>query len=219
MSTARHPAKYTDSFLPLFAELLRGYDRVLDPLAGTCKLGHIRELGYNGEIWCNELEPEWAMQAPYGTFVHIGDASRMPFESRFFDAICTSPTYGNRMADHHNARDGSKRNTYTHVLGRQLKPSNTGAMQWGKDYQLAHIHIWTECRRVLKPGGRFILNVKNHIRKGEVVPVTEWHIDTLERLGFTLEEHRKIETPSLRYGANSKARLDYESIIVMRRGE
>ena len=37
--------------------------------------------------------------------VHIGDAEHMDWALYGqFCAICTSPTYGNRMADHHNLR-------------------------------------------------------------------------------------------------------------------
>ena len=60
-----------------------------------------------------------------------GDSGQMHYPDVTFDAICTSPTYGNRMADHHEARDGSPRDTYRHVLGRPLTPGNSGALHWG----------------------------------------------------------------------------------------
>lgn len=44
----------------------------------------------------------------------VGDATSLPFPDEAFDAIITSPTYGNRMADHHDARDNSRRLTYRH---------------------------------------------------------------------------------------------------------
>ena len=44
----------------------------------------------------------------------IGDATALPFADWTFDAVITSPTYGNRMADHHNAQDGSRRVSYRH---------------------------------------------------------------------------------------------------------
>ncbi|MFA7175591.1 MAG: hypothetical protein WC340_19610, partial [Kiritimatiellia bacterium] len=119
--------------------------------------------------------------------------------------------------DHHEAKDGSKRNTYKHTLGRNLHPANTGAMQWGDHYCGMHLSIWAECCRVLKPDGLLILSISDHIRKGQIVPVTDWHIACLQGLGFTLQEHRKVATPRLRYGANGNARVGHESVIVFRK--
>lgn len=211
MKTVRHPAKYTDSLIPLFAQMLGGTRNVLDPFAGTCKIARIRDFGYTGDIYANELEPEWALQAPLGTFVTTCDAEHLPYPDGFFDAICTSCTYANRMADHHNARDASRRNTYTHALGRQLTDGNTGAMQWGDAYRDKHRRVWAECKRVL--GGSFILNVSDHIRKGERISVVQWHIECLRGLGFRLDEHHKITTPRLRYGANGNLRVEDESVL------
>jgi DNA modification methylase len=138
-----------------------------------------------------------------------------------FDAICTSPTYGNRMADHHEARDGSPRHTDRHTLGRPLTPGNSGAMRWGagstgEEYRALHVAVWTECRRVLKPGGIFVLNVKDHIRKGVLQPVTNWHAVTLLMLGFVCT--RRVHVPCLgqRHGANGHLRVDYESVLLFR---
>lgn len=215
----RHPAKYTDKLLPIFAELLKDTDNVLDPFAGVGKLALIRDLGYTGKIHLNELEPEWARQARPEATITTCDAEHLPYPDGYFDAICTSPTYGNRMADHHNARDGSRRNTYRHALGRKLTPGNTGQMQWGHEYRDKHRRVWTECRRVLKPHGKLILNISDHIRRGKVVPVTEWHAGCLTLLGFRLVEQIQVQTPRLRYGANHRTRVEYESVLVFVREE
>jgi hypothetical protein len=69
--------------------------------------------------------------------------------------------------------------------------------------------------RALQPGGRFVLNIKDHIRGGERQPVTDWHIDALKALGFTLREHVQIACPGMRWGANSQARVEYESVILL----
>lgn len=213
-----HPAKYSKGFDAIFAEILRDTRSVLDPMAGVCGLANIRQHGYTGFIACNELEPEWAMQGlGRADLVTMHDAEHLPFADGSFEAICTSPTYGNRMADHHNARDDSRRNTYTHVLGRRLSPGNTGAMQWGTEYKFKHTQIWRECGRVLAPGGLLILNVSDHIRKGAVAPVTDWHVWWLTFLGFALIEHRRVPTLRNRFGANRKARVECESILVFRK--
>lgn len=213
----KHPAKYSDVLLPVFYEMVKDTSNLLDPFAGTCKISMLKEMGYKGKIYCNELEPEWA-ELGLGKVdaITTEDAEFLPYKDNFFDCICTSPTYGNRLADSHNAKDGSKRNSYTHTLGRKLHPENTGHMHWGEKYRDKHEKVWSECKRVLKNGGLLVLNMSDHIRKGEIVNVTEWHINTLENLGFKLVRKEKVETKRLRFGANSHLRLNYEYVILFK---
>lgn len=216
----KHPAKFTDALLPVFARILREHAArsVLDPMAGVGKIGLLRDYGFTGRIVANEIEPEWAAQAPAHVEMHVGDAANMTWaRDGEFDAIVTSPTYGNRMADHHNARDGSRRYTYRHALGRPLHKVNTGQMQWGEAYREAHRRIWAECIRVLRSGGVFVVNVKNHIRRGEIVRVSEWHADELQRQGLCLVGRVRVECPGMRYGANARLRVDHEDVWVFRK--
>lgn len=207
----KHPAKYSDVLLPVFKEMLSGCSAILDPFAGTGKLRSVFP-----DCTLLEIEPEWAsMQGAI-----VGDATDMPFADCSFDAICTSPTYGNRMADSfidHQPEKKYKRNTYTHQLGRKLSDNNSGAMQWGKKYRELHLKAWAECARVLKPGGLFCLNISNHIRKGKEVFVTEWHIEVLRNIGFSVLEHRKIKTRRNRMGQNGNVRVQYESVVLLRK--
>ena len=207
----KHPAKYTDVLLPIFQTILESNqcNTVLDPFAGTGKI-HLLPFITIGV----EIEPEWAS---LDTRTICGDATQLPFNANTFDAICTSPTYGNRMADHHNAKDTSQRMTYTHTLGRQLHQNNSGKMQWGKQYQLLHLKAWSEASRVLKPSGIFILNISDHIRKGTVQPVTDWHIEAITSQGFTLIEHQHISTPRLGFGQHRTQRVQHESIITFKK--
>ena len=204
MKKIKHPAKYTDSLLPVFEELLKDCTKVLDPFTGT---GKIHSLPY--ETIGVEIEKEWAEMHPNTI---IGDATDLQFANHEFDAICTSPTYGNRMADCHNAKDGSSRNTYTHKLGRVLNDNNTGKMQWGEKYKDLHIKAWKECFRVLKEDGVFILNFKNHIRKGKEVDVFSWHVKTLIELGFSLDLVKQVETNGNGFGQNGKLRTGFEFV-------
>jgi tRNA G10 N-methylase Trm11 len=208
---AAHPAKFSKQLIPVFAVELAGCHRVLDPFAGIGGIHVLREYGH--ETVGVELEPEWAEQHD-GTIV--ADARWLPFPDAFFDAACSSPCYGNRMADHHEARDSSRRNTYRHLLGRPLTEGNSGALHWGDAYRNLHVAAWKELARVLKPGGLFVLNVKDHIRGGNRQHVAGWHVTTLCRMGFDLVRHKAIATPGHRMGANYDLRIDEEQVYVLK---
>ncbi len=210
-TTVSHPARYTDSLLPVMADMLHGRRRICDPFGGTGKAFELEHLIPGCEVSCVELEPEWCAMHPRTT---LGNALALPWAADYFDAVCTSPTYGNRMADHHNAKDASHRRTYRHMLGRELHADNAGALQWGDAYRAFHVKAWMEARRVLSVGGAFVLNCKDHIRGGVVQPVTAWHVDTLQALGFRMLQHERINTPSMRYGRNADKRVEYESVIL-----
>lgn len=206
----KHPAKFSRSVLDVCAPYVppEHYRLVLDPFAGT---GLVHDLD-NDTIGV-ELEPEWAEMRD-GTI--IGDATALAFPASSFDAVVTSPTYGNRFADHHDAKDTAIRRSYTHDLGRKLHPNNSGAMQWGDAYRELHRQAWRETWRVLRRRGRFVLNVKDHVRKGTLVPVAAWHYETCLAIGFTPTKRIPVETPGLHYGsAATSARAPHEWVFVL----
>jgi hypothetical protein len=221
-----HPARYSSELIDLFRQLLAEYglpgDNILDPFAGT---GRIHDLQADGwETVGIELEPEWANLHPD---TRIGDACALPFDSETFGAIVTSPTYGNRLADSHNASDPERRRSYTHDLGRPLSEENSGDLHWrttppgagamgSYDYRNFHAIAWAEAIRVLSPGGLFVLNCCDHVRDGMVQPVTAWHCWALGCLGLEYVESRSVETRKLRQGANGNLR-EQEQIHVFRK--
>lgn len=108
-----------------------------------------------------------------------------------------------------------KRLTYRHQIGHELHAENTGRRQWGETYQSLHVESWAEVWRVLAPGGRFVLNVKNHWRDWTLQRVFEWHLTHLLQNGFTLESLDVIETPGMGFGENRDAREPFEFLAVL----
>lgn len=107
----RHPATFSAAVLDAivkdaeFRLPLRA--RVLDPFAGV---GKVHGLPY--QTTGIELEPEWAtvdFWAASGRESICGDSlAWMKQTRRRFHAVVTSPVYGNRMSDHHDAKDKCK---------------------------------------------------------------------------------------------------------------
>lgn len=214
-----HPAQFTPACLAAAVRLLDPHltpgALVVDPFAGVgtrfhaaCKKAGWTSVGI-------ELEPEWAAQHPNN---RIGDARGAHFERESVDAVLTSPSYANRMADSYDGRDGSRRMTYRLSLGRELSDGNSGGMQWGKPYRLLHVAVWRAMRDALKPGGHLALNISDHIRDGRRVGVSAWHVSALLELGFTLVGAETVGTRRMKHGANSEARVNGELVILFERG-
>lgn len=216
MKPTAHPAKFTDTLLPVMAQMLAGCDSVLDPMAGTGKLHQIRHFGFKGKIFLSELQPKWAIQGCYShTRVVVGNALMLPFKDGAVEAVCTSPTFGCRLADHHTPKDKSRRYGYQFQHGAPLHPDNSGLMQWGPNYREFHEKAWVECARVARRC--ILIDIKNHIRNGEEKYVSEWHRDTMIRMGWKLQSHYKVKVPGNRDGANAELRLDHHNLYLFTR--
>lgn len=216
MTAVAHPAKFSapvlDAANHLLAARIAPQARVLDPFAG---IGLIHRLGAQYDTVGVELEPEWAAAHPRTI---VGDSRHLPFPDATFDAIVTSPAYGNRMADRYAGdAKGSTRHTYRIALGRPLSDGNGAGLQWGQEYRDLHAAVWTDCERVLKPGGWMLVNVSNHIRKGLEQRVVEWHTRTLLALGLFIDAVIPVGTRRMRYGENHEARVAAERILVLRK--
>lgn len=240
--TVKHPAKYSKSVMnTITREVQRlvnagdlGEWHVLDPFGGVGGIFdlHIMEGDYEPaeltfKITCVEIEEEWADTAKrHQRFRDKHDqvfclnffdyAARLSVQETF-DLVVVSPTYGNRMADHHEAKDDSKRNTYRHTLGRPLTPGSSAEMQWGPDYRMFHALANQRVFNLLRPGGYFFLNVKDHIRKGEKQPVAAWHKSICTTIGFTPLLSWQCAVGGNRHGENHEVRVDSEQIYLFQK--
>lgn len=254
-----HPAKFPPSIVDAIGEVVLDYfaplvlDRppvLLDPFAGV---GGIHRLRPDVETYGVELEPEWAQASPH---TRVGDATDLTeWGDNTVDVVATSPCYGNRMADHHDAQErctacagtghlagtrnayavdvnarhaadhapcpkcngtgqrDHRRITYRHRLGRDLSAGSAAELQWGSAYRRFHIVAWQEALRVTRPGGLFVLNIKDHVRGGKLQRVPEWHVQTLQALGARLYRAQPIATAGMGFGANRDSRSDFELVI------
>lgn len=108
-----HPAKFSDGILDVAAHMLRDWFElseqsapllILDPFAGTGRIHNLAE-NPDWDTWGVEIEPEWAAlhdRTFHGSALDLSKAIQGPWDGQVgasFDAVVTSPCYGNRMAD------------------------------------------------------------------------------------------------------------------------
>ncbi len=221
-----HPAKFSPAIVEVLRERVHlPYGAtVLDPFGGV---GGIHRINGDWLTYAVELEREWADESLFYGPTHCGDFLEFgtitdPIPTGWphaYDAVVTSCTYGNRMADSHTPGPGdtSKRITYRHKLERPLTDNNSGGMQWGPNYRGFHILAWKKVHRLLVPGGLFVLNVSDHVRQHKIVRVSDWHRETCERVGFEVVDHHEVPTRRMKFGANAELRIEHENVYVMRR--
>lgn len=211
-----HPAVYPAAVIDVFMELLDGFKKILDPFAGTGKIHMLHDA--QPTYWDTvgiEIEPEWAGMHDR---TKIGSALELPFPKASFDAIATSPTYGNRFADNYDASDPEARRSYRADLGRELTEGSSGGLQWGSAYRDFHEKAWDEIMRVLKANGRLVLNIKDHIRDHDWQDVAAWHVDYLVREGpMKIAAIRPVVVSGngMPLGSNADARVSAELVIAL----
>ena len=108
----------------------------------------------------------------------------------------------------------SRRFTYRISLGRDLSPGSGASLQWGSAYRDLHERALVEIRRVLRPGGLFVLNMKDHPRQKRRQYVTSWWIDAAQRRGLVFVAGHTVATPGIGMGANRENLVDGEQVVV-----
>ena len=213
----KHPAVMNDDILRACKNFLPDERiKILDPFAG---IGTTAEYFTEHDVVGVEIEKEWASQ---NKNTICGDSLVEIPKLGKFDAIITSPCYGNRMADDFNQSKENTRKyiTYKHFLERKLTEGTTANLHFGRKnklYEEFHKNIWKVSVDSLKDEGLFILNCKDFISNGEVMKVTKWHINTLKSFGLTHVKTVKVKSKGMRFGANYNLRLDYEYVVCLKK--
>jgi DNA modification methylase len=225
--TKDHPATFNKKILAAIRRLLTGLPSgsfVLDPFCGE---GNVSKLGDQWTYFGIEIEEEWAQSARQrGVSAVTGDSTnRDIYDEGSIDAIVSSPTYGNRLADNYapDMTDGKHgmRRTYRIYLERPLTEGNTGGMQWGEKYRRTHEDVLRNCYYWLKPGGPLVWNVKAHVRNGKVIDVPAWFERTLTGIGFVLMDKLYVPVKGDQNTATMRSLgvdlMDHEVVFLFRR--
>lgn len=209
----KHCATFTPSVQAAIQELWEDLPGgILDPFAG---IGTIHGMG-RADTFGIEIEPEWADQHDRTlTGDSLGLVDLLIDEDEpTYRGIVTSPTYGNRMADQYDGRDGSTRATYAISLGHEVHDASTARLQWGQPYRHwhhQHIQAW---RRLLDDEGWVILNMKDHPRGGERMRVCRWWLHTMLCTGFDLVTAVQVDTPGMKFGAQGDIDIGHEMVYL-----
>lgn len=226
--TPRHPAKYSEPIVQAMSRLIAARARdtgraltVLDPFAGTGRIHRLAGQRGIARTIGIEIEPEWAGMHPdticADSIAWMQARARRGGSGRV-DLVATSPCYGNRFSDHHNAQDGSTRRSYAHDLGRPPAAASSSTLPWGPRYWTFHATAYRAIYGILHPGDWFLLNVSDFVRQKELVHAVEWHHGAAIGVGFEqVRPVRWISTARHGHGANRDARADAEAILVLRR--
>ena len=173
--------KMTETELELIWNVVKKKESatIYDPFAGTGDIAKLRNLGFDGDITCCEAEVDFIDTTNQVDTWYIRDANIEIDEK--FDFIYINPTNGDRKADHADFAYKRWRKTYRDVLGKDLKPYNTGRMNWGPTYRAKISSIYAVLDSMLVVGGEIILSLSH---KKQDRAVIEFHTSLLTKLGY-----------------------------------
>jgi tRNA G10 N-methylase Trm11 len=167
--------------------------------------------------------------------------ARLPWEFRCDHVIC-SPPYGCEMSGRPSAKKGLAYRLAKYPHDRRweqyLSHPNRGTVgmltfhygttpgqlgsRRGKRYWQAMEAIYRQAHRAIRPGGRLILIIKDHIRDGRRVPTADLTVDLCETLGFRFTERlqRRVYPLSLwqrRRKEQGQPVVEEEDILILAR--
>lgn len=211
----KHGARYSVELIPEIVNLLQGVQNIIDPFGGTGERLAIIAEKLNCVATGVEIEPEFIVKHDV---VIRGDATQLQFCNDCFDGAVSSPTYGNRMNDNYQGCEGWNYSTYRAWLGRPLTENSTAGVKFpSRKYKKLHELAWAELYRVLCPGAPFVLDIKDFMKGEQVIPVSQWHYDTLVNIGFKPVQVMRVPVSGMQNGENRDKRIGVENLILFRK--
>ena len=213
MSKTPHPAKYSESLLPILAKYC--YGDIIDIMGGVGKAGLLKQ--YNSEIksvTINELEQEWAIQAKENGVdkIIIGDARAITGQ---YNVIVTSPPYGNRMADNFKpSKPDSRRKMYASDLGRTLSKGSVCCLHFYKKYEFSMTEIVSNFTKNIEHK-RIVWNTSNFIRNFKEIDIFLFYNELFVSFRYQMIAHEQVVTKRQRgVGVNTNLRVPFEDVAV-----
>lgn len=211
---------------------------VIDVMGGTGSI--LIATDYQHPVISGELETHWVIISEANRKSIAGqslftlstsalcpqwDATRLPLASGSVPAIITSPPYWDMLSDWHINSKGLQDSHEIYGPAYGLDPRNLGNVHIYEEYLRAMGQVYRECGRVLGPGGKLVLILKDRIHKFKRVPIVRDTIGLVTALGFTLARQIDREClPSLHRRVNQlhnpqAETVDTEAALVFTKAE
>ena len=193
-----HPAKFSDAALAAVGDPVIGKQCVLDPFAGSGlhpRAARARPsrstIGIEIEQWEGICTPRKIRSATLFAPARSRNGSTPAIGEH-------RPTFGNRMADHHDARDdGDRGHLQAPARARSPPPYNSASVATGTQVpRLPCARVDRGGAACSSPAGSPSSTSRNHIRRGKKQHVSSWHVPHAHRsLGPELQATEVIEKP------------------------
>ena len=196
-----HPAKMS----PLWAQrMIQEYTKpgetIFDPMAGIGTTGmEASRLGRNAVVM--DIESKWVNQMKWNVG-RLRDSGQMRGSVRVLkgdardidtsekgDAIMFSPPYGHGGLSSGVSTIEGVRSNYVDYAP---KGADNVGLTSGEEYLDQMKRVYGKCRDKLKPDGVLVVNIKDRVEDGRLVPTTSETRSLVESAGFRLVADRKV---------------------------
>lgn len=187
-------------------------DLVLDPMAGSGSI--FVGLLTGRKVIAGDVESQWARLLSVNqislarqsiiAFATPGlacrwDAAKLPLAGGHVDLCVTSPPYFDTFSDWDASSNILEERHNEHGLSYGIHAAQIANLHIYEDYLRAMRGVYAECWRVLGPGKKLVLIVKDVIRNGRRVPVVADNETLARAQGFSFLERFNVPARGTRF--------------------